>query len=349
MVFIYLVFYYRIIPKTNKIFILYKNNKTMASGLTHILLTKKLQDEIEDGKLRDILAFGASSFQVGAVAPDLPYASIADNNFFANESPLADDFHYRKTNQIPLQSLEILKSLNGQMDKRIHYQMFSFFIGYISHVIADGTIHPFVRDKVGEYDENQAEHRSLEMQLDVLFVEELTKNSGFTAELNNINIHDQILDFIDNDASSDIIQIFSELIESTYHVQYSAEKIFGWIKGLYRMFEVAEGNHPKFYRVLESNSFTYRNRSDIDRERAVVLERPKDRDENFLKEENIDYFKDCIPQFYIKFIDIARKAYYYVYKDGAILDENDIPPINLDTGRLADNNDLNLIPEFWKI
>ena len=320
----------------------------MASGLTHILLTKKLQDKLENSKLKDILAFGTSSFQVGAVGPDLPYASIADSNFFANESPMADDFHYRKTNQIPLQSLDILKSLNGKIDRRTHYHMFSFFLGYISHVVADGTIHPFVRDMVGEYNEHQAEHRSLEMVLDVLFIEELTKDSGFTSELNKTNIHDQILDFINNEASVEIIQLFSELIASTYHEQYSTEKISGWIKGLHRMFEVAEGNHPKFYRVLEANSFTYRNRDDIDRKAAIELTRPKDRSENFLKVEKIDFFEDCIPQFYRKFSHIAMKAYQYVYEDGIKLNENDIPLINLDTGRLANNNDLNLIPEFWK-
>ena len=56
----------------------------MASGLTHILLTKKLQDKFEDGQLKNILAYAADSFQVGAVGPDLPYASIADNDFFSN-------------------------------------------------------------------------------------------------------------------------------------------------------------------------------------------------------------------------------------------------------------------------
>jgi len=321
----------------------------MASGLTHILLTKKLQDKFSDGDLRNILAMCADSFQVGAVAPDLPYASIADNDFFiSNESPLADDFHYRKTNQIPLQALKKLKSLKGHIDDEIHFHMFSFFLGYISHVIADGIIHPFVRDKVGEYEENQAEHRSLEMQLDVLFLEELTKKTGLTSELNYSNIHDELENFSEIKDSNRIIELFSELIKEIYNEDYPAEKIFGWIKGLHRMFEIAEGDHLRFYRKLKSNSFTYKNRDDINRAKAVVLNKPVDREDNFLKVREVDFFNDCIPQFQKKFVEIAQKSYEYVFKDGIELNDSDIPLINLDTGRLADFNDLDIIPEFWK-
>lgn len=320
----------------------------MASGLTHILLTKKLQDKFEDGELKNILAFASDSFQVGAVAPDLPYASIADNDFFSNESSLADNFHYRKTNQIPLMALKKIRSLKGHMDEALHYHIFSFFLGYISHVIADGIIHPFVRDKVGDYQFNQAEHRSLEMQLDVLFFEKLTKDSGFASELNYTNIHNEIKNFIEVEGVTQILQLFSDLIISTYNEIYSVEKILGWIKGLHRMFNIAEGEHPQFYRNLKANSFTYRNRKDINRERAIILKVPKDRNDNFLKVDEIDFFKHCVPQYYFQFTKVAQKAYTYAFKEGKELDENDIPVINLDTGRLVEKDNLDLIPEFWK-
>lgn len=320
----------------------------MASGLTHILLTKKLQDKFEDGDLKNILAFAADSFQVGSVAPDLPYASIADNDFiFANESSLADDFHYKLTNQLPLQSLVRLKELKGQLDDEILYHMFSFFLGYISHVLADGIIHPFVRDKVGEYNENQAEHRSLEMQLDVLFFEELTAGSGFASELNYTNIHDEIENFLNLEFKNKIVLAFSDLINAVYGQNYTEDKILGWIKGLHRMFEVAEGDHPRFYRNLKLNTFTFRNREDINREKAVKLEKPKDREINFLEVNEIDYFKDCIPQYYKRFVALAQRAFRFVFEDGPALSEDDIPAINLDTGRLLPANDLNTIPAFW--
>ncbi|MAF79233.1 MAG: hypothetical protein CME60_13810, partial [Halobacteriovoraceae bacterium] len=55
-------------------------------------------------------------------------------------------------------------------------EAFSFFLGFASHVVADGVIHPFVRDKVGDYDNNATEHRLLEMRLDVILLNEFTKS-----------------------------------------------------------------------------------------------------------------------------------------------------------------------------
>ena len=321
----------------------------MASGITHILLTKEVRDKLGDGKLRDILDYGTDSFQVGAVGPDLPYASIADSDFIlSNESGLADHFHYKKTNQIPLQSLKILKSLKGKINEEIHYHMFSFFLGYISHVLADGIIHPFVRDKVGDYSENKAEHRSLEMQLDVLLFEELTKHTGFVSELNYTNIHDELENFTNIEGVNEIVKVFSDLIGTTYQEHYTEEKILGWVTGLHRMFGVAEGDFPRFYRNLKVNTFTFKNLKDIDRGKALVLNKPKDRDINFLKVEEIDFFKDCVPQYYNRFAVVAQKAYDYVFEEGLELNEMDIPLINLDTGRLVNDDNLDLIPEFWK-
>jgi hypothetical protein len=320
----------------------------MASGLTHILLTKKLQDYLPENKLRDIFALGSDFLLAGAVGPDLPYASVADNYFFRNESKLADKFHYEKTNQIPLLALQELKNSREQLDETTHYYLFSFFLGYISHVFADGIIHPFVRDKVGNYAENQAEHRSLEMQLDVLFMEEFTKVSGMTLELNYTNIHDELENLKDYKEAVIVVKTFSQLIEKIYMGKYSVKTILGWINGLHRLFEVAEGEHPKFYRVVQANTFFYKNRTDINPEKALILKRPKDRKTNFLNVDQISFIDDCIPQYYKKFIPIAQKAYEFVYENGSALTAMDIPPIDLDTGRLITHDNLNLVPVLWQ-
>ena len=321
----------------------------MASGLTHILLTKKLQDKFQDGKLKDILAMCADSFLVGAIAPDIPYASIADNDLiFSNQSFLADKFHYEQTNQIPLQALKELKSLKGKIEERTHYHLFSFFLGYTSHVFADGIIHPFVRDMVGEYAQNKTEHRTLEMQLDVLFLADLTAKSGLVSELNYSNIHDELENFAELDEAAEIIKIFSQLIDNIYDEKFSVKKILGWIKGLHLLFAVAEGSHPKFFRCSDANTFLYKNLEDIDRDNVITLRKPKDRVTNFLNRKEVDYFKDVIPQYFAKYVAAAQKAFDFVYEDGPSPDERDIPLINLDTGRLFPDNNLDLIPELWK-
>lgn len=320
----------------------------MSSGLTHIMLTKGMQRELKDGELKNILAACRDSFQVGAVAPDLPYGSVADNLVFNNEKHLADSFHYEKTNQIPLKSMKMLKVMKGEMSEELLHQSFSFFLGYISHVLADGIIHPFVRDKVGNYIDNQIEHRSLEMQLDVLYLGERTSGTGFTVELNYTNLHDEIKNFFEVEDVTKIMQIFSDLIKQVYGERYSTRKIRGWIKGLHRLFDLAEGVRPPFIRKIKGNALTFKNIEDIDRTQVLILTRPNDRELNFLHVEEIEYFRDCIPQFYTRFSEVAQKAYLFVFEDGEELDEKDIPPIDLDTGRLVVANSLDLIPEFWK-
>ena len=322
----------------------------MASGITHILLSKKLQDEIPDGPLKDMLAFGSDFLTVGSVAPDLPYASIADNDYFlTTEGPLADKFHYEKTNQVTLRALTELKNLRGIREERVHGRMFSFFLGYMAHVGADGIIHPFIRDKVGNYKGHESAHRSLEMQLDVLYLEHLTHNSGFAAELNYTNIHDELLNFAAIRGSEETISLFSQLISGVYSDTYPIKKIAGWIDGLHWLFNVAEGNHLKIYRNLEANTYLFKNREDIDPEKALILTKPvDDQPTNFLHTDRIDYLEEVIPRFFTQYVPLAQKAYEFVFTRGQALDEGDIPAIDLDTGRLISNNDLNLIPEFWK-
>lgn len=321
----------------------------MASGITHLLLTKKLQDELSDGMLKDILAYASDALIVGSVAPDLPYASIVDDDlFFTTESDQADRFHYTKTNQIPLKSLEWLKQKRDTLDPAIHYQLFAFYIGYISHVIADGIIHPYVRDKVGEYHKNQAAHRSLEMQLDVLVMREFNSYSGTKMELMFANLHDELKNFNRLEGKDAILESFSSLIEEVYDRTYSSQKINGWIKGLHRMFSIAEGEYPSFYRNLSVNSFTYRKQKDIDDASVLILTKPDDQEENFLKREQISFFDDCIPQYYKCMQGLAEKAFAFVFDNGTKLNEKDIPLINLDTGRLLSNDVLNAIPVFWK-
>jgi hypothetical protein len=320
----------------------------MPSGITHVLLTKELLNKIPNSKLKYILADSSAFLTIGAVAPDLPYASIADDDFFfTTESPLADKFHYEKTNQIPLQSLIRLKSIKDTLSEQVQYQMFSFFLGYISHVIADGIFHPFVRDKVGDYDKNKSAHRSLEMQLDVLLYEELTKHIGYASELNYTDIQEELLNYTSNQESDQTIRLFSQLIKDVYGENYPTEKINDWIEGLHRLFNVAAGEHIQIYRHLEANTFLFKNREDIDPVKALILKKPKDRDTNFLKTETIDFMQMCVPEFFEKFVPLAKKSYDFVFEEGSQLTEVDIPAIDLDTGRLISSDNLDLVPEFW--
>src|SRR3989339_1118828 len=195
----------------------------MASGITHILLMKNLQSLLPDGKLKKVLQSGRDFLQVGAVGPDLPYASIADDDlFFTTQSDLADKFHYEKTNELILKAFKEIKGITNAREKRF---MFCFFLGFASHIIADGIIHPFVRDKVGNYHENQTAHRVLEMQLDVLLLHHLTLTSNKPINLNNSKIYDELINFDNNfyPEVGKVSQLFSKLIAEVYQQNYEPD------------------------------------------------------------------------------------------------------------------------------
>jgi hypothetical protein len=327
----------------------------MASGITHILLMKNLQSNLLDEKLKKILQSGRDFLQVGAVGPDLPYASIADEDlFFKTQSDLADKFHYEKTNELILKAFKNIKEDSDSfsvMEKRF---LFSFFLGFASHIVADGIIHPFVRDKVGNYHDNQTAHRVLEMQLDVLLFHHLTKNTNEPIELNYANIHDELINFDNNfyPEVDKVLEIFSKLIYDVYGVDYKPSLISGWVKGLHKMFGVAEGEHPKIYRIVGFiNDFLFADYADLRNryEEILVLRKPKDRNYNFLRKERVHFFDDCLPKYYEIFIPIANKCYDYIYNNKGELNDIGIPPIDLDTGRDLAFNNLDLTPTLWSL
>ncbi|OGU85855.1 MAG: hypothetical protein A2279_07245 [Stygiobacter sp. RIFOXYA12_FULL_38_9] len=325
----------------------------MASGITHILLMKNLPNLLNESKFKTKISSGIHFLQVGAVAPDLPYASIADGDLIlSNETELADSFHYKNTNEIPLLAF---KELAGKelKPKALKYS-FCFFLGYLSHIIADGIIHPFIRDMVGDYDDHKAEHRVLEMKLDVLYYYHLTERTVRPIQLNYANIHEELLNIThSNYKQADIVlELFSKYIKQVYSMECPPAMITGWINGLHTMFAIAEGGHPGFYYslpVIKDIIFYNYERLLTDYDSLLTLGKSTSdkRPENFLKSDSINYFDDIIPHFYKVFIPIAEKAFQFVFENGAELTADDIAPINLDTGRFIANNDLNEIPKYW--
>lgn len=326
----------------------------MASGITHILLMKNLQTLLPDGELKRVIQSGRDFIQVGAVGPDLPYASIADNDFFlTTQSKLADKFHYEKTNVLILKAFQEIKKMNEPKNSREKRFLFSFFLGFAAHIIADGIFNPFIRDKVGDYHDNQTDHRVLEMQLDVLLYHYLTKRSNTPINLNYSNIHDELNNF-DRSFYREVdvvLELFSQLIKEVYGIDCSPNEINGWFRGLHRMFGIAESEHPKIYRVVGFiNNLLIADYDDLleKHKEILTLTKPKDRDYNFLRKPQIHYFHDCLPHFYHTFIPLANKCYDYIYNKKSELTDSDIPPINLYTGRNLSSNYLDSTPILWK-
>lgn len=315
---------------------------------------KNLLSILPNGELKKILQSGRDFLQVGAVGPDLPYVSIVDGDlFFSTQSELADKFHYEKTNQLILKAFNEIKKIPGTSANKEKRLIFSFYLGFASHIIADGIIHPFVRDKVGNYHKNQTAHRVLEMQLDVLLFHHLTKKSHAPLNLNYSNIHDELINF-NNDFYPEVnlvLKLFSRLISEVYNLNYNVSLINNWIKELHSMFGVAEGEHPKIYRISGfTDDFLHIDYNDLHNKykSILTLSKPVDSNYNFLKKNQIHYFDDCLPHFYNTFIPLANKCYDYIFNNKGELTDNDIPPINLYTGRNLRSNNLDSIPILWE-
>ena len=96
--------------------------------------------------------------ELGAVSPDYPYLAIAAQGAAA----WADLMHYQRTGEMLKAGVELLKQMTGNARDKA----FSWFLGYVAHVIADTTIHPVVELKVGPYAQNKTAHRVCEMHQD---------------------------------------------------------------------------------------------------------------------------------------------------------------------------------------
>jgi len=201
---------------------------------------------------------------------------------------------------------------------------------------------------VGNYAQNKSAHRSLELQLDVLYYRFVTKNSGYPLELIYTEIQKELLNYKSSPNWEKTFQLFNQFITEVYGVEDTIEDISDWTRGLDNMFSLAGGDSLEIIRKQQANSLQFKNSQDIDATKVLILTKPVDRNTNFLHANKIDCFQDCVPKFFEKFILIAQKAYQFIFEEGTPITEIDIPAIDLDTGRLIINDNLDMIPEFWK-
>lgn len=333
----------------------------MPSGITHMLLSRNLPT----GNRPYCYQQRANTryFQIGSIAPDLPYASVIDDDFFDSDCDLADLFHFaspgqnadQSPNRLPLVGLEHVKTFRERgADKRACDAFFWFLVGYASHLIADGVCHPFVMDKVGRYEgPNRAEHRALEMGIDVLVFKHFTGKNGHAIEASYAGLDSYICGFNNLKNSAIVCRHFSNLIESVYGQVVEPEEVVDWVSGISRLFCLSTGRWPTWFRRLDSTSaFVFREIDDLDghEEDYLVLEKPKDWEVNFSAGTKVHFLNDCIPRFNLLMIDFLDKAWAFVYESGPPPQSTDLPAFSLDTGRtVLDFDNIFIAPRLWEI
>jgi hypothetical protein len=204
----------------------------MAGAFTHFIIC-------DEGKSKNS-ALGIELWQLlnkhyrflflGAASPDLPYLSI--NLGSVN---WADVMHYEKTNRIVESGFTKLKTTWDRKTPADEVKLV-WLMGYVSHLIADATIHPVVEAIVGPYKENKDEHRLCEMTQDAIIYNIYRKTeirySEFSEMIkfcNESKYFDELMDF------------WKELILSNYQEKNEEPHPTLWFTTYGEAIDAAEG------------------------------------------------------------------------------------------------------------
>jgi len=142
----------------------------MSGTFNHLLVPQEsikiFMNSDVDRKLRVIVANNQKFIFLGANAPDFPYV--------AKHNKWADRMHYNLCSIIVRVARGLLIKLREE-DEVAFAKCFCWFLGYLSHMTVDVTIHPIVNEIAGPYQEspkNQKKHRLCETHMDCFIYRE---------------------------------------------------------------------------------------------------------------------------------------------------------------------------------
>ncbi len=204
----------------------------MAGAFTHFILcdlAKSRRSEL-GLQLWQLLNWHYRFLFLGAASPDLPYLSLKSGSI-----NWADVMHYEKTNRIVESGYTQLK--NAMVSKTPSDEVkFVWLMGYVSHLIADATIHPVVEAIVGPYSENKEEHRLCEMTEDSIIYNVYRKTEIRYSEFS------EMVKFCDESRYFDeLMDFWKELILSNYQEKNEEPHPTLWFTTYGEAIDAAEG------------------------------------------------------------------------------------------------------------
>jgi Zinc dependent phospholipase C len=142
----------------------------MAGAFTHMTIVEEaIKSFPADQALGKILRENRNFLTLGSVSPDIPYLG-----HLALEGPTwADIMHYHRTNGIVANALHSLQA--AKTKGKIWRCQLAWLLGFVSHLVADATIHPIVESIVGPYTDEDVRqnHRECEMIQDVMIFKDV--------------------------------------------------------------------------------------------------------------------------------------------------------------------------------
>ncbi|MBU0594581.1 MAG: zinc dependent phospholipase C family protein [Pseudomonadota bacterium] len=221
----------------------------MPGGYTHITVA---QLAIEEGRskrkglLHDdakrALAKWKKFVIVGAVCPDYPYL-----NLLSGESEdWANAMH--KGNAVDMLR-EAVKGVRAIPDNNTRQKCLAWLFGFASHVATDGTIHPVVNLKVGEYETHKLEHRTCEMSQDVFIHDPLKLGTIEVNKQISTNVQ-QVSDPNNPDRMDpDIARLWQDSLNVAYRGHQPAlpsPDVHAWHRAMRQMIRIAESGNMLF-------------------------------------------------------------------------------------------------------
>lgn len=217
----------------------------MSGGYTHITLAQLAIEEVRnrrEGLLHDdaknALGYWKKFCIVGAVAPDYPYLVLLDRE----SNAWADAMHKGGTADVLRKGIARLREME---DEDVRQKCMAWLFGFASHVATDGTIHPVVNLKVGDYESHKTQHRVCEMSQDVYAHGRLNMGALEFNQQISVNVNDTS----DVDSQSrmdpDVASLWHDVLLGVYPTLPSP-RVHTWHKAMRTMMGFGESGNVLF-------------------------------------------------------------------------------------------------------
>jgi hypothetical protein len=212
------------------------------------------QDDLLGEELSKFLSANYQFVFLGAESPDLPYLSVG-----VGGNHWADAMHYDLTNSQVISGFEALRQV-WPVKTPADLVKCAWLLGYVSHMVADATVHPIVQAIVGPYKGHEEPHRLCEMTMDSLIFEEINHNDLTYAEFS------QALKFCKESLYfAELLDFWRDQLASNYPGMAHDPEPHTWFTEYTDALDAAEGGRVAavFRHLGVGGNYFYRNPEDI--------------------------------------------------------------------------------------
>jgi hypothetical protein len=182
----------------------------MAGPYTHLTIAHgAMLDAQLSPELAELLQVKASYVYVGALSPDMPYASL--------DTQYSDMYHRRDTGRVLQAGLELLRRhrLSADYSTSALHAMEAWLYGYASHLVIDTFLHPVNQATVavGGREMDPLRHRECEMAQDILLVSDVHADD---VEICTGAYSYTLRMALDSDEISDVAEFWESIHDTVY-------------------------------------------------------------------------------------------------------------------------------------